>query len=165
MDMVEPETRGLLLRAMEEDEDLFDLRLELAALRMMFIEAINSGASSTETTRLARSIVNVASSVRDMEHSKHLYIHVEVLAMVLQAVGQVAAQYIPDRDDRRQFSDTLRDTLRRQLPAATSESVAASALSRPVGKAIESEVAQHADTYRPRGSQPGESVLELEDSE
>ena len=119
--------RPLVTRLIEQDMELFDLRYELAVLRAVF--ARESGkADARQLAELARAIAAVAAKLREMEVGKHYYVHVNVVGLVLRAVGEVVAQYLPERAEREAFSRDLQSSLRGLLPATTATGVAASVL-------------------------------------
>ena len=135
--LANPELRPLILNMIEDDQALFDLRFEVATLRALFATAASrDDVNPRELVHLAKAIAGVAARLREMEVGKHYYIHVNVLGLVLQAVGEVARQYLPS-ERRSDFARDLQHVLRGMLPAATSRGIAASAIVDVTG--VESE--------------------------
>lgn len=135
--LLDPELRPLVVRMMEDDGELMNLRYELAVLKSRFLQQAES-ADTRELTGLARQIGELAVRLQELETSKHLYVHVGVVGLVLQAVGQVAGQYL-DEGQKEAFAADLRDAVRKLLPQATVRSIAASSLVGPVVEEVVKE--------------------------
>jgi len=132
--LLDPQLRALVMRMLQNDEELMNLRYELAVLRSRFFEMALEG-ENRDLTTLAKSIGELATRLQDLETSKHMYIHVGVVGLVLQAVGQVAAQYVPD-NKREAFAADLREAVRKLLPASTTRAIAASSLAEPISSGM-----------------------------
>lgn len=130
--LADPELRPIVLRMLQDDSQLFDIRFELATLRAHFARAAASSNDPRLLMDLAKTIATVMAKLREAEVGRHYYIHVNVVGLVLQAVGEVAAQYLHTEAERRQFHDDLQSVLRGLLPSATTQGIAASALVQPI---------------------------------
>jgi hypothetical protein len=134
--MLDPAQRPLVVRMIEDDSLLFDLRFEAAVLRGRFAE--EAALPDTPTGKLAdtaKASSVVLSRLREMEIGKHNYFHVRVLSLVLHAVGQAARQYVPFQDQGR-FADDLEALLRRILPRTTAQGIAASLFAEPIKQGV-----------------------------
>lgn len=151
--LVDPELRPLVLRMIEDDKQLFDFRFELAVLRAMFAEAsgselilddeghiIQRPPSLQDMGRMAKDIASTAVKLRELEQGRHVYIHINVIGLVLQAVGEVARQYLHTDSARRAFKDDLVSAVRPLLGHTTARAIATSALVEPVAKVVDTRV-------------------------
>lgn len=138
LDMLEPGMRDYVMRMLETDTELSDFSKELAAYKVQYFNALNDpeNADYDTITRMLRAIAYGASRLDEIKHGKHVYIHVNVLNLVLQAVGETARQYLP-ADRRAAFSKDLRSSVQRLLPQSTSKGIAASAITSHVKEVID----------------------------
>jgi len=142
LEMIDPKTRQYVLRMLEDDQEILDFTNELATYKIKYFEA----ASEEETdydllTRMIRAIAYSTGRLDEIRHGKHVYVHVNVISLVLQAVGETARQYLPS-EDRAAFSKDLRASVQRLLPHSTARGVASSMLADPVveGVVVEREI-------------------------
>ncbi len=135
--LLDPEMRPLVLQIMESDEHIFDLRFEIASLKAKYAKDWND-LSVSAMMQTVRTIIAGTKALHEMEQGKHYYVHVNVLALVLESVGQVARQYLPD-DRRDQFSRDLESAMGRMLPKTTQRSIATTALASPIIEGVEKD--------------------------
>lgn len=139
LDMIDPHTRGYVVRMLESDPDLSDFSEELAAYKVKYFQALgDEDVSYDMITKMIRAVAYATGRLDEIKHGKHVYIHVNVLNLVLQAVGETARQYLP-LDRRAAFSKDLRSAVQRLLPQTTSQGIAASAMTNPVKDVIDGE--------------------------
>jgi len=133
--LLDNKLRDDVVRMLENDTELNNLRYELAVLKTRFLREADTMAPSSLAS-LAATIARLTNTIHDIEVGRHLYIHVNVLGLVLQAVGQVAAQYLPE-DSKEAFAQDLRISLKNLLPRTTTKEIATSGLIKPIEEVIE----------------------------
>lgn len=140
LDMMDAQTRDYVVRMLESDPELTDFSKELAAYKVKYFQALGNpdDADYELLTKMIRAIAYTAGRLDEIKHGKHVYIHVNVLNLVLQAVGETARQYLP-MDRRAAFSKDLQSSIQRLLPQSTSQGIAASAMSDPVRQVVDAE--------------------------
>jgi hypothetical protein len=126
LQMLDPELRPLVVRMIEDDQDLFDLRFELGVMRARFARE-HEEMTIANFVKMFRSIYYGASTLKEMEEGKHYYVHINTLSLVLEAVGVVSRQYIHGADAD-SFARDLENTMKTVLPKTTTQGIAASAL-------------------------------------
>jgi len=145
LQLLDEEQRPLVARMIKDDSGIFDLRFEIATLKTRYAESAGytdidgsplPNATPHTLANLARAIATLTKTLDDMEHSKHMFIHIEVMQMMLGACSRVAAQYITDPVMRGRYARDLKDQIRKIIPQSTAEGIASSMLGRQASPQI-----------------------------
>ncbi len=140
LDMVDARTRDYVVRMLEDDQEILDFTKELATYKVKYFEAASEEEVDFELlTKMLRAVAYSSGRLNEIRHGKHVYIHVNVISLLLQAVGETARQYL-DTDSREAFSKDLKHQVQKLLPHSTSRGVAASVLSDPVSEVIDGDI-------------------------
>ena len=133
---LDPELRSSVATFVNSEE-LLNLRVELAVLRVRFaelnnldldsMESKNRALWSSEIERLSRAIREMAMVVFEMERGRHKYLHINVTGSLVAAFADVAKTFIsPDRIE--EFLGAMENAMDRSLTRQTAREIALGAL-------------------------------------
>lgn len=128
------------------DPELVNVERELAMLRVLLWEEIlnplqeeinNDPDAERErrmtytnsATKMVAKITSVAVMAQRMAMERQHYLPVTVIGELIDSFAQISRRYITDPDKLAEFSDEVKNAIRKNIRAATARNIAASALS------------------------------------
>lgn len=135
--LLDPEIRPLVLEVMENDSQIFDMRFELATLKTRYAQEFGD-MTIQNMVNMVRVISSSMKNLHEMEQGRHYFIHINALALVLESVGQIARQYLPE-GTLNDFSKDLESAIKMTLPQTTQRSIVTTALVSPIEDEMKKE--------------------------